>query len=51
MATIWVVKVHCGGTHQPTTREAQGSCREIGAEGSVEQNLGLDEQKSDTKAL
>ncbi|WP_394186808.1 hypothetical protein [Metabacillus halosaccharovorans] len=23
-ATIQVVKVHCGGTHRPTTKEAQG---------------------------
>src|SRR5699024_12143836 len=35
-----VVKVHCGGTHHPTTREAQGACREARARGSVYQNLG-----------
>jgi len=35
-----VVKVRCGGTHQPTTREAQGIYPEVKAEGSVYQNLG-----------
>src|SRR5699024_4665636 len=28
------------GTHHPTTREAQGACREARARGSVYQNLG-----------
>ena len=36
MAIIQVVKVHCGGTHRPTTKEAQGTCREMRAGGSVE---------------
>lgn len=36
MATILVVKVHCGGTHRPTTKEAQGTYREVGAGGIVE---------------
>jgi hypothetical protein len=31
-----VVKVHCGGTHRPTTKEAQGTYREVRAGGSVE---------------